>query len=435
MPQYFIKTYGCQMNVNDSEVLSGLLDKAGYTEAKTPETADIILVNTCCIRQKAEDKAIGYSLSLLSLKMRNPKRIFGLIGCIAEKDKNMIFKKLPFFDLVVGPGQEARIVQLIDEIRSGEGKKVITGDYCGGDPFSSAKRKRSVQAFVTIMIGCNNFCSYCIVPYVRGREISRPVNEILDEIRGLDKSIFKEVILLGQNVNSYRDERCEVRGASNGLAKLLEEVHNIDGIERIRFLTSHPWDMSDEIIDAVRDLPKVCEYFHLPLQSGDDEILKAMNRGYTADYYRKLVKKIRSKIPDATITSDAIAGFPGETEEQFNNTTKLIRELELDLVNTLVFSVRPGTAAAKMENQITEKVKKERLSRLMEVVEVSALKRNIAMEGTDQEILVDRASKDIMVGRTKGNKVVTFKGEKELIGSLIKVKIIKASAWGLNAQI
>jgi tRNA-2-methylthio-N6-dimethylallyladenosine synthase len=427
MRSYFIKTYGCQMNVNDSEVISGLLDRAGYVEANSPDTADIILINTCCIRQKAEDKAFGYALSLLSHKMRNPKRILGFIGCIAEKDKHDIFRKLPFFDLVVGPGQEARIVQLIEETRSGGEKLISTGDFCGEYPERQAKRKPATQAFVTIMIGCDNFCSYCIVPYVRGREVSRPKEEILDEIRDIDKRTFKEIILLGQNVNSYDDSGYKLAG-------LLKDVHKIDGIERIRFLTSHPRDMEDDIINAVAELPKVCEYFHLPLQSGDDEILKAMNRGYTSDHYRKLVNKIRRKIPGASITSDAIAGFPGETDEQFKNTLKLIKELELDLVNTLVFSVRPGTAAAKMEGQIPEKVKKERLQELMKVVEETAGRKNQKLKDTIQEVLVEQKVDGRWFSRTRGNKVVRFASKSFLTGRLLNVKITNTGPFVLEGE-
>ncbi|MFH1710556.1 MAG: tRNA (N6-isopentenyl adenosine(37)-C2)-methylthiotransferase MiaB [bacterium] len=422
---YFIKTYGCQMNVNDSEVIAGLLERAGYGEANSPETADIILINTCCVRQKAEDKAFGYALGLLSNKMRNPKRIFAFIGCIAEKDRHDIFRKLPFFDLVVGPGQEARIVQLIEEAKSGSEKIISTGEFCGEYPERSAKRKPAVRAFVTIMIGCDNFCSYCIVPYVRGREVSRPKEEILDEVRGLDKKIFKEIVLLGQNVNSYK----------YGLADILCEVHRIDGIERIRFLTSHPRDMTDDIIDVVGALPKVCEYFHLPLQSGDDDILKMMNRGYTSDHYRKLIDKIRKKIPDASITSDVIAGFPGETDRQFRNTLKLIKELELDLVNTLAFSARPGTAAAKMKGQTAEKIKKERLQELMRVVEETAGNRNKKLKGTIQEVLVEQIADGKCFARTRGNKVVRFSGEKSLIGKLVSVRITDPGPFVLEGEL
>ncbi len=421
------------MNINDSEIIAGLLDNAGYSEAASPETSDIILINTCCVRQKAEDKAMGYALSLISHKMRNPKRILGLIGCIAEKDKDSLFKKLPFFDLIVGPGQEARIVQLIEEIKCGGNKKAATGDFCGGDTFPSAKRSHSISAYVTIMTGCDNYCSYCVVPYVRGREMSRSEQDIIREIKGLDKLVVKEITLLGQNVNSYKG--LGARGQVLGLEQLLEKVHDIDGIERIRFLTSHPRDMSDGIINAVRDLPKVCEYFHLPMQSGDDRILKAMNRGYTSDHYRKLVEKIRDRIPGASITSDVIVGFPGETDEEFRHSCELIRELELDYVNTAAYSARPITSASKMEGQLPEKIKEERLHIIMRVVEETAARRNKGLEGSVQEILVERITNGKLSGRTRGNKLVKFKGEKFAIGKTVKARITKGGPFVLEGMI
>jgi tRNA-2-methylthio-N6-dimethylallyladenosine synthase len=420
------------MNVNDSEMMAGLLLQAGYIQADSPETADIILINTCCVRQRAEDKAIGYALGLVAPKMRKPGRIIGIMGCVAEKDKNEMFKKLPFIDLVIGPGQEARVVQLIDEIGNGGEKVAAVGENPGDYPSRTAKRKPSVQAYVTIMFGCDNFCSYCIVPYVRGREKSRPKEEILEEIRGLDKKIFKEVILLGQNVNNYRDLRSEIR--DYGLAELLKDVHEIDGIERIRFLTSHPRDMTDDIIDAVKALPKVCEYFHIPLQSGDDEILKKMNRGYTSGQFRDLVGRIRSKIPQAAIASDVIVGFPGETDEQFRNSCDLIKELELDYVNTFVYSPRKGTPAAKMEDNLSEKAKDERLHIIMKAVDDTAGKKNKALEGSIQEILVEHRAGDRQSGRTRGNKLVKFDNTGDLIGKTVRVRITKGGPFVLEGE-
>lgn len=430
--KYFIKTYGCQMNVNDSEAVAGLLEAAGHEPADDLETANIILINTCCVRQQAEDKAIGYALGTLSLKMRDPKRILGIIGCIAEKDKEKLLKKLPFFDIIAGPAQEGRIVQLIEEIIEKKNRIVSVGSSV--HPLhGSSKRRSAVQAYITIMTGCDNFCSYCVVPYVRGRETSRPMKEILEEIKRLDKSIFKEVILLGQNVNNYKGSG--IRGKGQGLRGLLEQVQQIDGIERIRFLTSHPRDMTDQIIDAVRDLPKVCGYFHLPLQSGDDEILKAMNRGYTADHYRRLVGRIRDRIPEASITSDAIAGFPGETEEQFQHTIDLISKLELDVVNTFAYSPRPGTPAEKLPGQISNDIRSGRLRRLMDVVERTAGEKNRKLSGTIQEILVERDKQDKLSGRTRGNKLVKFAGKKDLIGKLVNVRITDTGPFVLEGEL
>ncbi|MFC1767922.1 tRNA (N6-isopentenyl adenosine(37)-C2)-methylthiotransferase MiaB, partial [Candidatus Margulisiibacteriota bacterium] len=358
-----------------------------------------------------------------------PGRIIGLCGCIAEKDKNDIFRKIPFVDFVVGPGQEGNIMGLINKVKKGEHKLVSTGELCGDYPFKTIKREKSTTAYIRIMVGCDNYCSYCIVPYVRGREISRLKEDILEEINDLDKKTYKEVVLLGQNVNSYG------KGTDHMFPQLLKDVSGLKGVERIRFFTSHPRDMSDEIIDAVKELPKACEFFHLPLQSGDDVILKRMNRGYTSDHYRKLVDRIRKKIPHAAITSDVVAGFPGETEEQFENTLKLISELELDLVNTFAYSIRQGSAAAKMEGQLPKDVIKDRLQRLMKVVEATVLKRNNALVGTAQEVLVDCKTRTGLSGRTRGNKIVLFEGPQKLIGKLVNMKITGAKAWVLHGLV
>jgi len=414
------------MNVNDSEVMAGLLEEAGYEEAIRPDDADVIIVNTCCVRQKAEDKAIGYALGLISLKMMKPNRVIVLSGCIAEKDRNDIFRKIPFVDVVVGPGQENKIIHLIDEIRKGSEKIVSIGGSNEKYQYKTAKRARNTQAFVTVMLGCDNFCSFCIVPYVRGREVSRSKEEIIDEIEGLDKDTYKEIVLLGQNVNSYG------KGTRYRFHDLLADVSRIKGVGRIRFFTSHPRDMSDDIIDAVSRLPNICEFFHLPLQSGDDEILQKMNRGYTSDHYRKLVQRIRERVPEASITSDAIAGFPGETEEQFQNTLDLIKELELDLVNTVAYSVRKGTPAEKLPGHLPREALSERLQRLMAVVEKSALKTNTKLIGSVQEVLVECKSGEGLLGRTRGNKIVLFDGNDELIGRFVKIKITYAKAWVLN---
>jgi len=421
------------MNVNDSENLAGLLEYAGFSQLQELNTSDpssapkdlvLVLVNTCCVRASAENKAFGFLSSLAPIKKLNKRLLIGFCGCIANQQHRNLKKEFPFIDIVFGPGEWGKLAEYL-KIKEAAIKP---------------KRGRGPTAWITIMEGCDNFCSYCIVPYVRGRERSRPVKDILDEIRKLDKSIYKEVVLLGQNVNSYKIEELEEREELDvkeerekniGLAKLLESVHKIDGIERIKFLTSHPRDMSDDIINAVRDLPKVCEYFHLPLQSGDDEILKEMNRGYTSDNYRKLAGRIRSKIPDATITSDAIAGFPGETDKQFKNTCNLIKELELDLVNTLAYSPRPGTKAEKMGGQVTAQVKRERLQKLMKVVEATALKKNKQLIGSSVEVMVDKAG----IGRTRGNKTVKLSTGSHKPGDIIYVRIKKAGSWVLEGDI
>ena len=433
------------------------MESLGYSEAKTKDEADVILVNTCTVRGSAQNKAIGYIASLKGLKIQNPndkcqindkiqmtnEKTIGVCGCLAQQEKEELLKKYPFVDFVLGPGSLHELEKVL-----GKGYKVngTLIETCNPELRNlPQKRKPSTVAYVSIMYGCDNFCSFCIVPYVRGREVSRPKEDILREIKELDRSVFKEVVLLGQNVNSYRNPKSEIlnpkqiqmteirnskQNTDYSLDQLLEDASRIDGIERIKFLTSHPRDMSDDIIRAVKELPKVCEYFHLPLQSGDDEVLKAMNRGYTLHYYSDLVDRIRKAIPDAAITSDIIVGFPGETEKQFKNTLKAIKDIGFDTVNTLSYSDRPGTAASKMEGKISEKVKKERLKELMAVVEVTALKKNKELVGKTVEILVDSPN----TGRTRGNKIVKFKGDEKLIGKLVRVAIIKAKSFIMEGR-
>lgn len=421
------------MNVNDSEALAGQLESLGYSEAKTPESADIILVNTCTVRGSAESKALGYIASLKSSKGQGTrgKKTIGVCGCLAQQEKDLLLKKYPFVDFVLGPGSLHELSLYLAPQTSYPDSFVETCDPSKRN--LPQKRAPSTVAYVSIMYGCDNFCSYCVVPYVRGREVSRPKEDILKEIEGLDKNIYKEVVLLGQNVNSYkgqgsRDKGQEGRIQSTGLAALLYEVNNIEGIDRVRFLTSHPRDMSDEIIQAVKELPKVCEYFHLPIQSGDDEVLRAMNRGYTLSYYKDMADRIRRAVPDAAITSDAVVGFPGETDAQFRNTLKAIKDIGFDLVNTFSYSDRAGTAASKMDGKISEKVKKERLKELMAVVEDVAAKKNQALMGRTVEVLVDGPN----IGRTRTNKVVKFKGDRSLVGKLVNVEIKKARSWVLQ---
>ena len=322
---------------------------------------------------------------------------------------------------MIGPNKEKDIVAVIENLAREKSCAVLTGDSPEFRNSFAAKRKQEVHAWITIMEGCDNFCSYCIVPYVRGREKSRPVKDIVDEISQLDKSVFKEITLLGQNVNSY----------GYGFAKLLKEASDIQGVLRVRFMTSHPKDMSDEIISAVKDIPKVCENFHIPFQSGDNEILKKMNRGYDRKYYIDLVKRIRDKVPSAAITSDAIAGFPGETDSQFQNTLDLIKDLELDAINTLAFNPRPMTKAALMEGQISESIKSERLKLLMTVVQETVLKRNQKLIGETMEILVEKVGS----GRTRTNKIVKFVYGKEKAGDILNARIKNAKSWVLDADI
>lgn len=399
------------MNENDSEILAGILESKGYQKVDDfiegvnsnshLQKADIVLVNTCSIREKAEHKALSFINKLKKIKRKKPDMIIGLCGCMAQRQKEKWIKKLPFVDFIIGP-------QEIHDISSQV----------------NMKRSKSVNAWVTIMHGCNNYCSYCVVPYVRGPEKSRPIKDIIAEIKALDKKLYKEVTLLGQNVNSYR------QGDDKGLAYLLAEVSKIKGIERIRFVTSHPKDMTDEILFAVRDLPKVCEYIHMPAQSGSNKILEKMNRKYNRDYYIKLVKKIRKIIPDVSITSDFMVGFPGETKKDFKDTLDLIKKCKFEGANTFAFSSRPGTKAAELKGHLPENIKKQRLAKLHALVEKVAEKTNKRYEGKEVEILVDSPT----TGRTAGNKVVQIPDSPNLIGKLIKVRIASVGAWGMKSE-
>jgi tRNA-2-methylthio-N6-dimethylallyladenosine synthase len=429
MPKYYIKTYGCQMNVNDSERIAGLLEYAGLKPLDKFDIMDpgnkrysdlkVILVNACSVREAAESRALQFLASLAQFKKRHKNLIIGLCGCVSSFSPQELKKKYPFVDIVFGPGEVARLAEFL-RIKDQ----------------NSPKREKGPTAWVTIMEGCDNFCSYCVVPYVRGRERSRSSIEIIKEVNELDRSVFKEVVLLGQNVNSYKygSGKSEVGSGLGskklGLGNLLQEVHKIEGIQRIRFLTSHPRDMSSDIIKAVKELPKVCEYFHIPLQAGDDRVLKAMNRGYTAKYYRELVAKIRKILPDATVTSDVMVGFPGETDKEFKNTCRLIEKAGLDYVNTFSYSLRSGTIAAKLKDQVPENIKKNRLEKIMKVVKRTALKRNKPLVGKTVEIMVERPGS----GRTRGNKLVHFRSNGPKPGDTIYVRITKAGPWVLEGK-
>jgi len=400
------------MNENDSEKLAGALEGLGFSPTSDYRQADVILVNTCSVRDTAERKAAGFIQLLTHLKSKKPGILIGIVGCMAQRLGDDLLKQYRFVDFVLGPGEETEL------------GAVISG-RCGSRPApthtSIIKRKPSVRAWIKVMEGCDNFCSFCIVPYVRGREKSRPVEDVIREIEDLDKNKFKEIVLLGQNVNSYR----------YGFADLLKKAAQVKGLLRVRFMTSHPKDMNPEIIEAVAQNKKLCKSFHLPLQSGDDEVLKRMNRGYTREDYRHLVGTIRSAIPEASVTSDVIAGFPEETEEQFQNTLDLIEELELDSVITAAYDPRPGTAAQKMDGQVPAQEKGRRLSRLIETVERTALKRNKTLEGKTLEVLVEEKG----FGRTDTNKIVRFTGGAPKIGELVMVRIERAASWVLNGSL
>ena len=402
------------MNENDSEKMAGLLESKGLVPAKDETCADVILINTCCVRDNSERKAKGFIHIAGNIKKQRPGVLIAVTGCMAKRLEDSLLTKYKFVDFVLGPDREMELDGIVSSVPSPPAPSPI-----GRGAF--IKRKPSVRAWVKVMEGCNNFCSFCIVPYVRGREKSRPIEDIVKEIEALDKNIYKEVMLLGQNVNSYE----------YGFADLLKRVSGIDGLLRVRFMSSHPKDMTPQIIDAVAANKKICEAFHLPLQSGDNEILKKMNRGYTREDFVRLVKDIRSRVQGAGITSDVIAGFPGETEEQFLNTLDLIDELELDSVITASYDPRPGTTAEKMDGQLSADVKKERLARLVAMVKKTAFKINKRLEGSVVEILVEEKG----FGRTRPYKIVRFDGPSPKAGELARVKIKRANSWVLNGEL
>lgn len=435
--KYYIKTYGCQMNEHDSEKISWILTNMGYNETESIDDADLIIYNTCLVRENAELKVYGNLGALAQLKREKPGLIIAICGCMMQREeiRNVILSKYKHVDIIFGTHNIHKLPQLINNhLQTGktivdvlEDKREIVEDI-------DANRKYSFKAFVNIMFGCNNFCSYCIVPYTRGREVSREPENIINEIKELAKNGCKEVTLLGQNVNSYG----KTLNRNYDFVDLLRDINKIDGIERIRFMTSHPKDLSDKLIDAYRTLDKLCEHLHLPVQSGSNRILKEMNRKYTREDYLRLIKKLREAEPNIAITTDIIVGFPGETDEDFNDTLELVKEVEYDSAFTFIYSKREGTRAARMENQVDDKVKHERFQKLTEVLYEISLKKNKQLEGQTLEVLVEEVSKnnpEYLTGRTRTNKLVHFKGDKSLIGTMVNVKIDTAKTFFLEGSL
>jgi tRNA-2-methylthio-N6-dimethylallyladenosine synthase len=433
---FFIETWGCQMNEEDSEKLSGMLKNIGYSRTSSKEAASIIIFNTCCVRENAELKVYGNLGALKRLKQKNPDLIIAVCGCMMQQ-KDMaesIIKKYPFVDIIFGTHNSYKFPEYLNRVKQ-EGKSIIEvldkeEKIVEGIPVD---RESNIKAFVTIMYGCNNFCTYCIVPYVRGRERSREPKDILDEIKALVKLGYKEITLLGQNVNSYG------KGLEGDLnfAKLLRMVNEIEGLERVKFMTSHPKDLSDEVIYAIRDCDKLCETIHLPVQSGSDNILKKMNRHYTREQYLELVRKIKREIPGVALTTDIIVGFPGETDEDFEDTLSLVSEVEYDSAFTFIYSRRKHTPADDMEDQIDDNVKHERFNRLVELVNEISIKKNKEYKDQIVEVLVEGTSKNNeskLMGRTRTGKLVNFSGNLDNIGQLVNVKITEALSFSLNGE-
>ena len=421
--KYYITTMGCQLNENDSEKLAGIVESMGFEKTEKLEEADLVIYNTCCVRENAEERLFG-KLGELKKQKEEKGTIIAIGGCMMQEPAMLekIKKSYNYTDIVFGTHTLHKFEEDLKKVLE-NGKKVrdvidIDGEVIEDLPI---KRNDNFKASVTIMYGCNNFCSYCIVPYVRGRERSRAPEKILEEVEMLAKEGYKEITLLGQNVNSYN-------GRGNyKFANLLNDVCKIDGIERVRFISPHPKDFTDDVIEAIANNPKIARVLHLPLQSGSSAVLKKMNRKYTKEQYLKLVDKIKTRIPDVVLSTDIIVGFPGETEEDFEDTLDVVRKVNYEQVFMFIYSRREGTIADKMENQIPEEIKHKRFDRLKELFDSRVSENNQKYIGTTQKILVDGYSKndkETLTGRTDTNKVVNFKGNEELIGKIINIKII-----------
>ncbi len=437
MGKYIIKTYGCQMNVHESEKLAGILEERGYTVAENTDDADIIVFNTCAIRESAEKKTLGHIGDLKQLKKKDPSKIVCVCGCMSQQKgySEMLFQKFPFIDIIFGTHNIAKFGELLDQKRSKKHVSSIVETENIIDRDSMPKTRTSgINAWVNINYGCNNFCTYCIVPYVRGREISRPLENIVEEVRELLEKGYKQITLLGQNVNSYGNDFDD----DTSFAKLLSELDKLDYNYRLTFMTSHPKDLSDEVIDVIAASKHIMHYIHLPFQSGSNRILGLMNRKYTREKYLDTVKRIKSKIADVQLSSDIIVGFPTETEEDFLDTLNLVKEVEFEQLFMFIYSKRKGTVAEKMDGQIDLKVKKERLSRLIAEQQRIGEKISESFVGQTLDVLIDSVSpkkQGYVVGSTNFNKAVTVKGDMNLIGQIIKVKITNAKLSSLFGEV
>ena len=444
--KYFIMTMGCQLNENDSEKIAGMLEEMNYTRTDNMKEADIVLFNTCCVRENAEEKLFG-KVGEVKKQKEEKGTLIAIGGCMMQ-EKHIVDKikqSYPYVDILFGTHTFQNIPEDLYKSLE-ENRKIrdiidIDGNIVEGLPI---KRNDKVKASVTIMNGCNNFCTFCIVPYVRGRERSREPRDIIEEVRKLAKEGYKEITLLGQNVNSYlRVERerkipFEEYEGINSFATLLRAVNKIDGIEKIRFVSPHPKDFTDDVIEAIKDCDKVAKMIHLPLQAGSTKILKKMNRVHTKEQFIELANKIKDAIPGVSFSTDIIVGFPGETEEDFEDTLDVVKKVRFDQVFMFIYSRRVGTVADKMEDQVPEDVKHKRFDRLKALVESQVPENNAKYVGTIQRLLVEGTSKNnenMLSGRTDSNKVVVFEGDKSLIGNVANVKITEDHMWYLQGEL
>ena len=431
--KYFIKTYGCQMNVHDSERMAGILESMGYCVTENEEEADIILINTCSVREKADNKLFTKLGRLVKLKEAKEDLVIGVCGCIAQKEAENIFKRAPHVSLVMGPRAVFQLHRLLDDYHETGEKQICIDLPQDFEKDQAFIRNSSIQGFVTAMEGCNKFCTYCIVPYTRGREISRPAEMILNEVKELAFNSYKEIHLLGQNVNAYHDKLSDIE-----FSELLERVSDVEGIKRVRFITSHPRHLTEDIVKVMAERGNICNAIHLPPQSGSTAVLKAMNRRYTRQEYLGKIEMLKNYMPDIALSGDVIVGFPGETEEDFLETMSLLEEVRYASLFSFVYSVRPGTKAEKMEDNVSLKEKLDRLHRLQELQSRIQLEKHQEMIGTMQKVLFDGKSakkENQLVGRTEGNLVVNMEGDDKLIGEIRLVEIVDAGPHHLRAEI
>jgi len=434
MKKIFVKTFGCQMNEYDSEKIVDLMrDHEGYEQTNVPDDADLILFNTCSVREKAQEKVFSDLGRVRRLKEKNPNLLIGVGGCVASQEGQAIVSRAPFVDLVFGPQTLHRLPKLLDQKKT-SGQSQVDISFPEIEKFDTLPTKltSSSTAFVSIMEGCSKYCSFCVVPYTRGEEISRPLDDVLIEVATLATQGVREITLLGQNVNAYVWEQ---DGETLDFSLLLEHVADVPGIERIRYTTSHPKEFSQALIDCYQSLPKLVDHVHLPVQSGSDRILEAMKRGYTSDYYREIIRDLRTARHSVSIASDFIVGFPGETDKDFEETMRLVEDIDFDGSFSFMYSPRPGTPAAALPNHVPLEVKKTRLQLLQQKLNQNSIRYGKAMVGKTYSVLVEGASKKgegQLTGRTSNNRVVNFEGHNRLTGHMVDIEITESLANSLK---
>jgi tRNA-2-methylthio-N6-dimethylallyladenosine synthase len=433
---FHLVTFGCQMNEHDSEMVAGVLESAGYDKTDNPSEAELFIFNTCAVRESAENRVLGRLGDLKKYKMENKEVIVAVCGCMIQQETavEQIFKRAPFVDIIFSSHNASQLPALIAQVKAGVSPVQAVSENENIEEGLKVKREGKLKAYVTIMYGCDNFCSYCIVPYVRGREKSREPEAILQEVADLVQEGCKEIMFLGQNVNSYG----KTLFANYDFADLLRDAAGIRGVERIRYMTSHPRDISDKIIKVIAEHQNICEHFHLPIQAGSDRILKAMNRGYTQSEYLDLIVRIRAAIPEAAITTDIIVGFPGETEEDFLDTLVVMEKVRFDAAYTFIYSKRSGTVANDMTDHVPLLERKNRLKRLMALQTEIGFEINQKLVDKIFSVLVEGVSKsnsDMLSGKTTSNKSIIFHGTSDLIGEIIPVKIESAQTWTILGKV